>query len=96
MNRESSVIDTEGIMEALEWQVEEFKKNFNISVTLSTLKQDVELGRQKSLHVFRIVQESLTNCVRHSGATKVQSMKESLKKFYGLTINNRRNPGGRR
>ncbi|MFO7730330.1 MAG: response regulator [Spirochaetia bacterium] len=66
-----SVIDAEGIMEALEWQVEEFRKNFNISVTLSTLKQDVELGRQKSLHVFRIVQESLTNCVRHSGATKV-------------------------
>ncbi|MDZ7794258.1 MAG: sensor histidine kinase [Spirochaetia bacterium] len=66
-----SVIDAEGLIEALKWQVEEFKKNFNISVTLSTLKRDVDLGKQKSLHVFRIVQESLTNCVRHSGATKV-------------------------
>jgi len=71
-----SVIDSEGIMEALEWQVEEFRKNFNISVVLSTLKQDIELGKQESLHVFRIVQESLTNCVRHSGATKVRIVTE--------------------
>jgi len=36
-----SVIDAEGIIEALEWQVDEFKKNFNISVELSTVAQDI-------------------------------------------------------
>lgn len=66
-----SVIDTEGIMEALRWQVEEFEKVFNIKVQLALPYDEVNLGKQSSLHVFRIVQESLTNCVRHSGASEI-------------------------
>lgn len=66
-----SVIDTEGIIEALEWQVEEFRKNFDIAVEITSRGKDVELGKSKSLHVFRIVQESLTNCIRHSGASRI-------------------------
>jgi len=81
-----SVIDAEGIIEALEWQVDEFKKNFNISVELSTVRQDIELGEKNSLHVFRIVQESLTNCVRHSGATEVHISTDIKNSFLFITV----------
>jgi PAS domain S-box-containing protein len=67
-----SVIDTEGIIEALEWQIQEFRKNFEIPVEFSKINQEVKLGSTKSLQIFRIVQESLTNCIRHSGAGRIQ------------------------
>lgn len=66
-----SVIDTEGIMEALQWQIDEFKKDFEIPVVFSREEGEIELGEKKSLQVFRIVQESLTNCVRHSEAAEI-------------------------
>jgi len=81
-----SVIDAEGIIEALEWQVDEFKKNFNISVELSTVGQDIEVGERNSLNVFRIVQESLTNCVRHSGATEVHISTEIKNNFLVIMV----------
>jgi signal transduction histidine kinase len=66
-----SVIDTEGIREALAWEVEEFKKNFNVRVNFSGNAEDAELDKRRALQVFRIVQESLTNSVRHSGAEEI-------------------------
>jgi signal transduction histidine kinase len=65
------VIDTEGITEALEGEVEEFEKNFNVNVNFCCNADGVELNQGSSLHVFRIVQESLTNSVRHGGAAKI-------------------------
>ncbi|MFP4617341.1 MAG: response regulator [Spirochaetaceae bacterium] len=81
-----SVLDTEGIVEALQWQVEEFRKNFNISVVVSPVDLEVELGERASLQVFRIVQESLTNCVRHSGATEVHISTEINDGVFSIVV----------
>lgn len=66
-----TVIDTEGIIEALRWQIEEFNKSFDFAAKITLPEEEIELGKKKSLHVFRIVQESLTNCIRHSGAARI-------------------------
>jgi len=65
------VLDTSGIIEALRWHVEDVRKQFGITVEFAPRIEELELGAEKSLAVFRIVQEALTNVARHSGATRV-------------------------
>ncbi len=67
-----SVLDTSGIKEAIEWQIDEFKKYFDIEVDFICKSPDVELEKKKSLMLFRIIQEALTNSVRHGEANYVR------------------------
>lgn len=60
------VLDTLGILEALEWQVREFQEFFKIRVHLYNETDEIELGKERSLAVYRIVQEALTNAARHA------------------------------
>src|SRR6267378_5237755 len=56
----------------LEWLVEEFQKRNGIRCTVSVAGSDVALGEDRSIVLFRIVQESLTNVSRHASARNVQ------------------------
>jgi PAS domain S-box-containing protein len=60
------VLDTLGILEAIEWQVSEFRELFGIDVSFHSDTDEIELGEEKSLAVYRIVQEALTNAARHA------------------------------
>ncbi len=66
------VLDTNGIIEALRWHLEDYRKQFGIDVVFAPGIEELELGAERSLAVFRIVQEALTNVARHSGATRVR------------------------
>lgn len=66
-----SVLDTSGIAEAIEWQIEEFKQYFDIEVGFRCSAPEVDLGKHKALMLFRIIQEALTNSVRHGDASRV-------------------------
>ena len=66
-----AVLDASGLLEALKWQVREFESYSGLSVSFSCSIDEVELGKEKGLNIFRIVQEALTNCARHSGGTRV-------------------------
>src|SRR5882672_4413219 len=61
-----------GIVPGLEWLVEEFQKRNGIHCTVSVAESDIALGEARSIVLFRIVQESLTNVSRHSGARNVE------------------------
>lgn len=73
------ILDSLGLLPAIEWYVEEFQKRARIRcrLTLSDgeglkLKdEDIVLDRDRATAIFRIVQESLTNVVRHSRASRV-------------------------
>ena len=65
------VLDTMGIVEALQWHTEEFAKQFNIQINFISTLEEAEIGEEKSLAVFRIVQEALTNSVRHGSPSEV-------------------------
>src|SRR5258707_7303916 len=61
-----------GIVAGLEWLVEEFQKRSGIRCTVSVAESDFALGEDRSIVLFRIVQESLTNVSRHASAGNVE------------------------
>ncbi len=66
-----SILDDLGIVATLEWQSEEFQKRSGIECTFSTNVNNINLPTDIATGFFRIFQESLTNVLRHSQATKV-------------------------
>lgn len=65
------VLDNLGLLAAIEWQVEEFQSRTGIISECHLTADAPDLGRDRSTGVFRILQESLTNVLRHSGASRV-------------------------
>ncbi|MFP4330291.1 MAG: ATP-binding protein [Spirochaetaceae bacterium] len=65
------VLDTTGILEALRWHTREFQKSFGLTTSFSSEIEELQLGKECSLATFRIVQEALTNSVRHGEPTEV-------------------------
>jgi signal transduction histidine kinase len=65
-----AVLDA-GIAVALEWLLQEFGKSTGIAHTLA-VSREVALDDAQAMAVYRIVQESLTNVARHSGADLIE------------------------
>lgn len=68
------VLDDLGLVAALEWHCTEFEKRTGIQCNFHSTQIDFELNNDASTAVFRILQETLTNVLRHSGATQVNIM----------------------
>ncbi|HLP99276.1 MAG TPA: PAS domain S-box protein [Sideroxyarcus sp.] len=71
-----TILDDLGLMAALKWQSSQFQQRTGIecrAVCCDDENNDCEdvLDKTLSIHLFRIVQEALTNVVRHSGASSV-------------------------
>jgi len=65
------VLDYLGLPAAIEWQVKEFTEQTGIECS-AAVSNDISVEDQSiSTAVFRIVQETLTNVIRHSNATSV-------------------------
>ncbi|HEX8845151.1 MAG TPA: MEDS domain-containing protein [Pyrinomonadaceae bacterium] len=60
-----------GLVEALRWHAQQFQARTGITVHCDCPPESVGLSREQATAVFRIVQEALTNVLRHSGATRV-------------------------
>jgi signal transduction histidine kinase len=68
-----SVLDQLGLWAALEWyagQIEE-RTSLQCSVVIDAQAARVDVGSERSIALFRIVQETLTNVVRHAHASNV-------------------------
>jgi two-component system sensor histidine kinase UhpB len=66
-----SVLDY-GIVAAIEWQLNEFKKRLEIDCSFECSSLDVDLDPEQATAVFRIFQEALTNISKHAQASKVE------------------------
>jgi PAS domain S-box-containing protein len=67
-----SVLDQLGLWAALEWyagQVEE-RSGLKCSIAVDRQAAEVSFGPERSIALFRIVQETLTNVVRHAQASR--------------------------
>lgn len=60
-----------GITDAIDWLLKEFNKRTGIRYRLNNRAGDIELEEKRSMAVFRIVQESLTNISRYAQASRV-------------------------
>lgn len=69
------VLDHFGLLAALEWQAQEFSRASEIPCRLDLpdagLDLDLALGKGRTLALFRIFQETLTNIAKHAHATEV-------------------------
>lgn len=61
-----------GTVPAVEWLVQEFTESTGIVCKLFVESDDIALDEDRSMALFRIAQESLTNVLRHSGADSVE------------------------
>ncbi|HMK27871.1 MAG TPA: PAS domain S-box protein, partial [Chitinophagaceae bacterium] len=66
-----SLLDDLGLIAAMEWQLTEFEKRFEIKTHFKSDDAEIKLPESVKTALFRILQESLTNVARHSEAKKV-------------------------
>ena len=66
-----SILDF-GVVAAIEWQTQDFRKRLGIECQITCAEGDIELDPDVAMAVFRIFQETLTNISKHAAATRVQ------------------------
>ena len=67
-----SVLDDLGLGPALEWQARQFSRRTGIVVEVVTEDMSDELPEAYRTCLYRVVQEALTNCARHSEARQIR------------------------
>ncbi|MFY7964228.1 MAG: PAS domain-containing sensor histidine kinase [Chitinophagaceae bacterium] len=63
-----SILDDLGLIAAIEWQTTEFSKRANVTCNFNNKLEDIILTPEIQLNLFRILQEALTNILRHAFA----------------------------
>ena len=66
-----SILDDLGLNATMEWHIKEFEKRSGIATIVDIPKEELSLPDAYKTGLYRILQESLTNVSRHSGATTV-------------------------
>jgi signal transduction histidine kinase len=67
-----SMLDDLGLIPALKWQARESSKRTGMDVTVAAELDSDELPDEYKTCIYRVVQEALHNCARHSEATAVR------------------------
>ena len=75
-----------GIVSALEWLVQEFATHSGTACELCVAEEEVSLDEDCATAVFRIVQESLTNVVRHAQASRTEVVLRRRADHYQLQV----------
>ena len=67
-----SMLDDFGLQPALEWHIRDVSRRHGLTIDLIADGEFDDLPDQHRTCVYRVVQEALTNCVRHSRATRIE------------------------
>jgi two-component system sensor histidine kinase UhpB len=68
------ILDSLGLMAAIEWQAMDFQARTGIECELSLLPDGLDLYDRQVSSIFRIFQEILTNVARHAQASRVTTV----------------------
>jgi signal transduction histidine kinase len=71
MGLRPSMLDDLGLEAALQWQVRDFSRRHEIPVNITVKTSLADLPESDKTNLYRIVQEALTNCARHSKAKSI-------------------------
>ncbi|MEI2723387.1 MAG: ATP-binding protein [Verrucomicrobiota bacterium] len=66
------VLDSLGLCAAVDWQARDFQARTGIVCVATVPEQDAPADRDRATAMFRVLQESLTNVLRHAQATRVE------------------------
>lgn len=77
-----------GLQAAIEWQIQEFRRRSGIACDLTVVTEefDSNLDEKCATALFRILQESLTNVIRHAKASKVEVVLSKESGWLGMQI----------
>jgi signal transduction histidine kinase len=64
------VLDDYGLEKSIEWYLRQFEKQTELKVHYEKIGVGPWIGDHVAIHVYRILQESLNNVVRHAGTTE--------------------------
>ena len=67
-----AILDDLGLGAAIEWLMNDFQNKSGIQCTLEGTIDHVDIDERRSIALFRILQESLANILRHAQATEVE------------------------
>lgn len=81
-----AMLDDLGLLDAVEWQVRDFERRTGIQVVLHSSLEDGDIKSDQSTSLFRILQEALTNILRHASATRVDVNIEKIDGNLVMTI----------
>jgi len=81
-----SMLDDLGLIPALKWQARESSKRTSMDVTVATELDSDDLPDEYKTCIYRVVQEALHNCARHSHATTVRIRVEQKENCLMLVI----------
>ena len=70
-NLRPAVLDL-GLTASLEWQAKDFQSHNKIACEFTSQEENMELDDDRATVLFRVLQEALTNVVRHAHATEVK------------------------
>jgi signal transduction histidine kinase len=86
MGLRPSVLDELGLAPALKWQVREFSRRTGVEVDVRIDGNPDVLPDSHRTCIYRVVQEALTNCARHSAASKIRLSLHGGVGFVSVTI----------
>ncbi len=71
MELRPGILDDLGLQAAVEWQAETFARRTEIPCEVRFYPEEIDLDRSVATALFRIIQEAMTNIIRHAEATRV-------------------------
>ena len=80
------VLDDLGLIAAIEWQIEQFQLRSGLKCHWTTKTSEIEVSREKATAVFRILQEILTNVLRHAHADNLYVKVVRSKNYFELEV----------
>ena len=81
-----AVLDDLGLVEAIDWQAQQFQARTGILCRCDCSLEKANLSQEQATAVFRILQEALTNISRHAEATEVEIVIEEHDAQFILTV----------
>lgn len=68
---DADIIDSHGLMVAVQIEIERWQKIFDNKIVLLVEGEALHLPKNTELFIFRIIQEAISNTLRHAGAPKM-------------------------
>ncbi len=80
------VLDDLGLVPAIEWQIEQFQARSGLKCHWTNNASEIELSRERASAAFRILQEILTNVLRHARAANLYVRLGRNKNYFELEV----------